>query len=118
MIKRVDKYGRTLYPLGPVPAEPTLGTGHVTFFVPYGKWCKERYLKLQAEAVYRGFKSGPGWREVPLECQQSDMPLMYEVKGTLLLRDRIIERLKDMTPAKKKWTRRDIPFWVQIAGCV
>jgi hypothetical protein len=118
MIKRVAKHGHTICPLGAVPAKPTLGKGHVTFFVPYGKWCKERYLKLQAEAAYRGFKSGPDWREVPMECQQCGMRPADEIEGTVLLRARIIERLKDMTPAKKKWTRRDIPFWVQIAGCV
>lgn len=112
MIKRIAKHGHTLFPLGAVPTCPTLGKGHVTFFLPYGRWLKERYLDLQAEATERGFKSGPTWREVPEYCQQATMPEQYLRIGRDLLIERINERLLNMTAAKIRWTNRIIPNWV------
>lgn len=112
MLKRIEKYGQTPFPIGPVPELPTLGKGHVSFFLPYGKWLKARYLALQAEAAYRGFKSGLEWREVPEQCQQADLSWEMEQLGRRMLAERINERLLDMTPAKIRWTKRPVPLWV------
>ena len=112
MLKRIEKYGHTPFPLGPVPAAPTLGKGHVSFFLPYGKWLKSRYLTLQAEAAYRGFKSGLAWREVPEQCQHEDLNMYLEWNATPILRERINERLLDMTQSKIRWTKRPAPAWV------
>ena len=40
------------------PKEFTLGTGHVLFFYPYGKYTYNRYLQLHFECLERGFLVG------------------------------------------------------------
>jgi hypothetical protein len=112
MIKRIAKHGHTMFPLGVVPQFPTLGKGHVTFFLPYGEWLKERYLALQAEAEYRGFKTGAEWREVPAQCQEANMPPLFIEQGRAVLIARINERLLTMTSAKIRWTKSSVPLWV------
>lgn len=43
----------------PIPAEYTLGTGHMKFFVPRLRFIADRYESLVAEMKRRGYKPNP-----------------------------------------------------------
>ena len=96
---------------GPRPLEPTLGIGHMAYFLPYGAWLTDRFSFLVEEMEHRGFATQfnelkpfpPGSnRYVPEGHSKQFRPLICE---------RINLRLLEMkrTPT---WTNRSKPSWV------
>ena len=101
---RLDRYGST----GPRPVEPTLGTGHMAYFIPYGASLQNRYNGLVDEMVYRGFTPNHPWRDYPGAFAQIITP-HHEKIGRHILQARLIEKLHN--GMKSTWTKRRRPDW-------
>jgi hypothetical protein len=105
--KRLSTHGSA----GPRPQEPTLGTGHMAYFLPFGKTLQDRFLSLVAEMKYRGFSPAFDWRGYPQELN-GIMDEEHEAKARILLMDRIRTRLAGMD--RVKWTKRNKPEWACV----
>ena len=95
---------------GPRPTRPTLGKGHVLFFLPFGMYLHRRFCALCDELVFRGRSPTLDWRRYPEAWTSGDVPLDLQEAGGVLLRARIRERLATMR-RPPVWTRRDVPAW-------
>lgn len=93
---------------GPRPVEPTMGTGHMAYFLPYGASLEARWRSLVGEMKYRGFAVSFGWRDYPAALC-GDIPVQHERLAGELIRARIIERLRGMR--RPRWTGRCRPAW-------
>lgn len=107
-LDRLAKYGGP----GPRPTAPTLGAGHMAYFLPFGDYLRHRWNLLRAEMVYRGMAPTLEWRPYPEELRGPGPS--FEVVGVArrLLQARILERLSTMR--QPTWTRRDVPAWTSL----
>lgn len=97
---------------GARPALPTLNTGHMAYFLPYGPWLQARFLALVSEMRFRGFNPTLDWRPYPEHpAFRQEMPEEHERIGRTLLMVRLRERLGN--GMKCTWTRRTAPDWTQ-----
>ena len=90
-IPNVIKSGR--YNLSGQPKKFTLGTGHVKFLYDKLLYLKNRYEKLYAECIKRGFNVqyyGDAWIGVPPEFMNDYVPTKND---RLILQQRIKEKL-------------------------
>lgn len=95
-----------------IPAKPTLGTGHVLYFVNKGGWLRDRWHALRNEMVYRGFQPTLEWRGWPAGLEDGVPTGLDGAREAL--KDRILERIRSQ-PGQHKWTRREPPRWVLTA---
>lgn len=102
--KRHDKSGDCKF-----PELPTLGTGHVLYFVPYGKTLQRRWEALRAELVLRDFSPTLGWRGYPWRWAEGQVPDEHIALGRTLLMERIRSKLRYMD--RLSWTKRPRPDW-------
>lgn len=105
--ERYDRMGDSAYEVG-VPIHPTLGTGHVLYFINYGGELRSRYSAICDEMRYRGIHVG---YDGPLEyATPYIVPGHHLTAGRNMLIDRIKVRLSEMkrTPV---WTNRIPPTW-------
>lgn len=91
---------------GSVPDEYCLGKGHINFFKPKILYLKDRLNEVNLEMKNRGFE--PGTKINLLEfagnkCQVKNWQPKFE--DTCLVRQRIIERLKEPKKAKQGFHR-------------
>lgn len=93
---------------GPRPEAPTLGTGHMAYFTPYGVSLEQRFTALVEEMRYRGFEPNLAWRPYPDRFNQVISP-EHERQGRRLLQQRLREKLAN--GMKSTWTRRQRPAW-------
>lgn len=92
-----------------IPIKPTLGTGHMAYFLPYGGFLEQRFRELVQEGLRRGFNlkytswTYPGPKNTP-------HPDAIKAGRTILM-ERIRERLLTMkrTPT---WTKSVRPEWL------
>lgn len=105
-IDRLQRFGDT----GPRPDLPTLGTGHMAYFIPYGASLQERFSGLVDEMQYRGFAPQLPWRDYPQEFSHHISP-RHEKLGRDLLKARLIDKLH--AGMRCVWTRRRRPDWTQ-----
>lgn len=105
----IDRLSRFLGP-GPRPDLPTLGAGHMAYFLPFGWWLRDRWLALCAEMRHRRFTVNLEWRDYP-EALAGWMPERHEELARPLLIDRIALRLRGMPRAA--WTARSRPEWAE-----
>lgn len=98
-----------------IPKLPTLGTGHMAFFLPYGLYLKRRHEWLRAEMGHRGFKvteyDTDIWHDYPWQADLDDSVLAYA-------RDLLIKRINSRLCAMKRtptWTNRFAPTWATCA---
>lgn len=76
------------------PKKFTLGAGHVKFFYDKLLYLKNRYEKLYAECINRGFNVtyfGDAWNNAPKEFMNDYTPTKNDIK---IIKQRIKERLK------------------------
>lgn len=92
---------------GPRPQTPTLNTGHMAYFLPFGPWLEAHWLSLREEMRRRGFKPTLTWRPYPF---QEPMPSSHMDLGRPLLQARILQRLSTMKTVT--WTSTTPPLWV------
>jgi hypothetical protein len=93
-IKRIPNcIAKGKYSLNGQPKEFKLGTGHVKFFYDKLLYLKNRYDKLYAECLVRGFNVqyyGEAWNNVPHELLNDYKPT---VRDTRIVQQRIDEKL-------------------------
>ena len=89
---------------GPRPTQFTLGSGHMSYFLPFGGWLKDRWHSIVIEMLKRGFRADFEWQDYPFN---DGMP---DESARPLLQERIILRLSQMK-RKPTWTNRDSPDW-------
>lgn len=85
-----------------IPAQFTLGKGHVSFFYDKLGYLKERYIDLYSECIARGFNVQsylPSWDNVPQELMNGYVPTARDVE---IIRERIAERLANPIAKQKK----------------
>lgn len=103
--KRLDKYGD----IGPHFYNPTLGTGHMSYFLPYGNTLCLRYSSIVHEMCIRGFS--PSY-VIPLRYPgpMGTIPEYDHARWRSILIPRIRLRLSQMkrTPT---WTNSERPSW-------
>lgn len=95
-----------------IPPKPTLGTGHVLYFVNKGNWLRARWSLLYEEMTLRGFHPTLEWRGWPVGLEDGRVTGIFEARE--LLKTRILERI-NAQPGQHKWTRREPPEWVLTA---
>lgn len=96
------------------PPSPVLGTGHVTFFYPFGKTVTDRALALEAECRSRGFNAKPvSWmiEEWPTTLFGDVPPKLIE-DFVPFIKQRIAERVSTMKRVPT-WTKRTAPAWLK-----
>lgn len=92
---------------GSVPKEFTLGKGHINFFKPRIVYLWHRLNEVNQEIERRGFNSGTKidldeFKSTILKIGQSFEP---NFKDTCIVRQRVIERLKEPKKAKQGFHR-------------
>lgn len=90
------------YNLKNIPANFSLGKGHVSFFYDKLGYLKERYIDLYNECIARGFNVQnylPSWDGVPAELMNGYIPTEKDVH---IIRERIAERLANPIAKQKK----------------
>lgn len=105
--ERYARYGR----VGPRPTTPTLGTGHMAFWLPYGPALEAHYNATCDEMRRRGFRPTLEWRGYMF--QELYLTPEEEAACRALLIPRIRERLAAMkrTPT---WTNSQRPEWAEV----
>jgi Pyrimidine dimer DNA glycosylase len=106
-IQRLEKY----HGPGPGPDRPTLGIGHMAYFLPYGLWLVDHYSMLVSEMLFRGFSPQHRYWSYPDELKQDPMPVDHIADFKSIIRHRINQQLKAMKRVPK-WTNRSKPSWV------
>lgn len=89
---------------GSVPDEYTLGKGHINFFKPKIQYLMKRLLAVNNEMKRRGFSPGTKIDSVEFSCLFIN-DWQPKFKDTCLVRQRIIERLKEPKKAKTGFHR-------------
>lgn len=102
-LARLAKYGNC----GPRPELPTLGHGHMAYFLPFGLFLSERFESLASEMRLRGFTPALGWRDYPWG---GDIPSLHLVVAVPFLMARIRDRLRAMR-RQPTWTNAVRPGW-------
>lgn len=85
-----------------VPAEFSLGKGHVSFFYDKLGYLKERYVDLYNECIARGFNVQnylKSWDGVPRELMNDYTPTQKDID---IIRERIADRLANPIAKQKK----------------
>jgi deoxyribonuclease (pyrimidine dimer) len=108
-LARLAKYNGT----GPRPTEPTLGAGHMAYFIPYGVYLKIRWHDLRQQMRYRDMRPAFDVLDYPDVWENGHPPLDHLAMGAAILRPRIIERLRTMK--RKTWTNCNPPEWAKEA---
>jgi hypothetical protein len=111
-LKRLEKYDGA----GPCPELPTLGTGHMAYFLPYGIWLKDHYTEIIRELLGRGFKPQYTLWRYPEKLSQDFMPWEHKHDFAPLLKCRINQQLKAMKRSPT-WTNRSKPEWAITDNC-
>jgi deoxyribonuclease (pyrimidine dimer) len=95
------------------PTTPVLGTGHVTFFYPFGKTVADRAHALECECRARGFNAKSiEWMREEWPTKLFDTVPDYLIASFVpLIQARINERLSTMKRVPT-WTKRTKPTWV------
>lgn len=96
-----------------VTPRPTLGKGHVLFFLPYGKYLAERHGSLVREAKFRGLTCNlpvVKAEDYPEVCRNHLPSGVAGAAWTAEIRERIAIRVEEMKRVPK-WTNRVRPDW-------
>ena len=105
--ERYARFGR----VGPRPTEPTLGTGHMAFWLPYGIDLMMRYNDLCAEMRRRGFRPKLEWRGYMFQL------LLLTPEEESACRALLIPRIQDRLRTMKRtptWTNAQRPAWAEV----
>jgi len=97
---------------GPRPLRFTLNTGHMCYFLPYGKTLQKRFNDLCAEMRYRGFTAQYEWKGYPW---MQAVPSSEHAVAREALVARIQARLLSMR-RRPTWTKRQAPTWALCAA--
>jgi hypothetical protein len=106
-LKRLEKYDGA----GPRPEFPTLGTGHMAYFLPYGLWLIAHYEQILQEMEFRGFKAKNKYWSYPSIFCVRGMALSVAAQFQPAIRERINQQLKAMKRIPT-WTNRSKPEWL------
>lgn len=109
MVPFATERWHTYHDTGPRPSLPTLGTGHMAYFIPYGLYLQARFYKLRAEMLHRGFVPTLSWRPYPAAWASGVILPDHITPFIPLIRERICERLASMS--RVRWTARARPHW-------
>jgi deoxyribonuclease (pyrimidine dimer) len=105
-IPNVVRKGR--YNLKNVPAQFTLGKGHVSFFYDKLGYLKKRYIELYEECRKRGFNVQnylSSWDGVPEELMNDYTPTERDIA---IVKERIADRLANPLAKQKKLNKTEI----------
>jgi len=102
-MKRIPNVvGKGKYNLKNVPAQFTLGKGHVSFFYDKLGYLKERYIDVYTECKARGFNVQSylsSWDNVPAHLMNGYVPTQRDID---IVAERIKERLANPLAKQKK----------------
>lgn len=108
---------------GTRPVVPTLGSGHMSYFVPYGAWLAKRFASLVVEMKLRGFAPRFDWGGYPSPFL-ADIPASHIALGRDLLRERIRDRLASIPRAswssprtRPSWTLPQLSIFPEYPNC-
>lgn len=85
-----------------IPAQFTLGTGHVKYFYNKLGYLRERYVDLYTECKIRGFNVQnylASWEGVPQDLMNGYTPTERDIR---IIRERIADRLANPIAKQKK----------------
>lgn len=108
--ERLVRMGDAAYDVG-VPSFPTLGAGHVLYFINYGKELQFRHMILRDEMYNRGINVS--YSDILKYERMEHCPIEHYKIARPLLIDRIKVRLSEMK-RKPTWTNRVQPTWAGV----